>query len=90
MTVKPGAYAAYYNEVRSHLSLRKDAPKFRRVLSVGSLAKLPLLGGLHHQYFGFSFAQAQTFPKPDPRERRRERSSSGRSFEEPQRRSPRE
>jgi transposase InsO family protein len=44
------AYTAYYNEVRTHLSLSKDAPKFRRVQSVGSLAALPLLGGLHHQY----------------------------------------
>jgi transposase InsO family protein len=44
------AYAAYYNEVRTHLSLSKDAPKFRRVQSLGSLAVLPWLGGLHHQY----------------------------------------
>ena len=44
------AYAAYYNEVRTHLSLRKDAPEFRRVQSVGSIVALPLLGGLHHQY----------------------------------------
>jgi transposase InsO family protein len=44
------AYAAYYNEVRTHLSLSKDAPKFRRVQSLGSVAALPLLGGLHHQY----------------------------------------
>jgi transposase InsO family protein len=43
------AYTAYYNEVRTHLSLSKDAPKFRRVQSVGSLAALPLLGRLHHQ-----------------------------------------
>jgi len=44
------AYAAYYNEVRTHLSLRKDAPEFRRIQSVGSIAALPLLGGLHHRY----------------------------------------
>jgi len=55
------AYAAYYNEVRTHLSLREDAPKFRRLQSVGSLAALPLLGGLHQIFFGFSFAQAQRF-----------------------------
>ena len=41
------AYAAYYNEVRTHLSLSKDAPKFRRVQSLGSVAALPVLGGLH-------------------------------------------
>jgi transposase InsO family protein len=44
------AYAAYYNEVRTHLSLSKDAPKFRRIQSAGSITALPLLGSLHHQY----------------------------------------
>jgi transposase InsO family protein len=43
-------YASYYNEVRTHLSLNKDAPSFRRVRTVGSVAALPWLGGLHHQY----------------------------------------
>jgi hypothetical protein len=38
------------NEVRTHLALRKDAPKFRRVQSLGSVVARPLLGGLHHQY----------------------------------------
>jgi hypothetical protein len=51
------AYAAYY-EVKTHLSLRNDAPKFRRVQSIGSLAALRLPGGLHHQYFRIQFAQA--------------------------------
>jgi hypothetical protein len=44
------AYASYYNQVRTHLSLGRNAPKFRRVQSVGSVAALPLLGGLHHHY----------------------------------------
>ena len=44
------AYASYYNEVRTHLSLDKDAPDFRRAQSVGSIAALSILGGLHHQY----------------------------------------
>ena len=44
------AYASYYNEVRIHLSLEKDAPNFRRVQPVGNIAAIPLLGGLHHQY----------------------------------------
>ena len=44
------AYASYYNEVRTHLSLDKDAPAFRRAQSVGSVAAFPLLGGLHHHY----------------------------------------
>ncbi len=43
-------YASYYNEVRTHLSLEKDAPDFRRVQPVGNIAPIPLLGGLHHQY----------------------------------------
>jgi hypothetical protein len=43
-------YAAYYNEVRTHLSLGKDAPHFRRSERVGSVVAIPILGGLHHQY----------------------------------------
>jgi transposase InsO family protein len=43
-------YASYYNEIRTHLSLEKDAPKFRRSQKVGRVAALPILGGLHHQY----------------------------------------
>jgi transposase InsO family protein len=43
-------YAAYYNEVRTHLSLGKDAPNFRRSESVGNIVAFPILGGLHHQY----------------------------------------
>ena len=43
-------YASYYNEVRTHLSLKKDAPNFRRAQSVGNIKALPVLGGLHHQY----------------------------------------
>jgi transposase InsO family protein len=44
------AYAAYYNEVRTHLSLKKTAPVPRSVQRVGQITALPLLGGLHHQY----------------------------------------
>jgi len=43
-------YAAYYNQARTHLSLDKHAPDFRRVQPVGSVVALPVLGGLHHQY----------------------------------------
>jgi transposase InsO family protein len=43
-------YAAYYNEVRTHLSLGKDAPNFRRPETVGSIVAMPILGGLHHRY----------------------------------------
>jgi transposase InsO family protein len=44
------AYAAYYNEVRTHLSLDKDAPNSRRPHKVGGIVAMPILGGLHHQY----------------------------------------
>ena len=43
------AYASYYNEVRTHLSLEKDAPDFRGTQKIGSIAAIPILGGLHHQ-----------------------------------------
>ena len=43
------AYTAYYNCVRTHLSLDKDAP-FRRSSRVGNIATRPILGGLHHEY----------------------------------------
>ena len=44
------AYNAYYNEIRTHLSLDKDAPNSRRSQTVGAIAAMPILGGLHHQY----------------------------------------
>jgi hypothetical protein len=43
-------YAAYYNEIRTHLSLDKEAPNSRPSLKVGSIIAMPILGGLHHQY----------------------------------------
>jgi transposase InsO family protein len=43
-------YASYYNQVRTHLSLRKNAPDFRRPQRFGRIAAIPILGGLHHQY----------------------------------------
>ncbi len=43
-------YASYYNEVRTHLSLNKDAPKSRRSQRIGGIVAIPVLGGLHHQY----------------------------------------
>jgi hypothetical protein len=43
-------YASYYNQVRTHLSLDKNTPDFRRPLPVGAIAAIPILGGLHHQY----------------------------------------
>ena len=43
-------YQEYYNEVRTHLSLNKDAPVPRSVQAIGCIVAKPLLGGLHHQY----------------------------------------
>ncbi len=45
------SYQKYYNEVRTHLSLKKDAPIPRRVQTVGRwVLPVPILGGLHHEY----------------------------------------
>src|SRR5882762_444317 len=44
------AYAGYYNELRTHLSLGKDSPGHRPVQRLGQLAAQPILGGLHHYY----------------------------------------
>jgi transposase InsO family protein len=41
-------YVAHYNELRTHLSLEKNAPEPRTVQRVGQITALPLLGGLHH------------------------------------------
>ena len=43
-------YAGYYNGVRTHLALGKDAPFGRLVPVAGRIVPLPILGGLHHQY----------------------------------------
>jgi len=45
------SYQKYYNEARTHLSLHKDAPIPRAVHTVGRTLAVPVLGGLHHQYF---------------------------------------
>jgi transposase InsO family protein len=44
------SYLKYYNEVRTHLSLEKDAPISRAVERAGRILCRPVLGGLHHQY----------------------------------------
>jgi transposase InsO family protein len=43
-------YAGYYNEVRTHLSLDKEAPNCRRPQTAGSIVAMPILSGLHHRY----------------------------------------
>ena len=44
------SYMKYYNEIRTHLSLEKDAPVPRAIGTVGDILCRPVLGGLHHQY----------------------------------------
>ena len=44
------SYMKYHNEVRTHLSLEKDAPLSRAVQRAGHVLCCPILGGLHHQY----------------------------------------
>ena len=44
------SYAVYYNEIRTHLALDKDAPVSRPVQRTGVVTSLGILGGLHHHY----------------------------------------
>ena len=43
-------YARYYNDIRTHRSLDKDAPAVRPVQRAGSIKACPILGRLHHHY----------------------------------------
>ncbi len=44
------AFATYYNEVRTHRSLGKDAPSGRAAQRFGAILAIPILSGLHHHY----------------------------------------
>ena len=44
------AYAASYNQARTHLALQKDAPLHRAVQRSGAILTIRILAGLHHQY----------------------------------------
>jgi transposase InsO family protein len=44
------AYARYYNDIRTHRSLDKDAPVSRPVQRTGIISSHAILGGLHHHY----------------------------------------
>jgi transposase InsO family protein len=44
------SYGDYYNSVRTHRSLHKDAPLFRPIQQTGIIRSHPILGGLHHHY----------------------------------------
>src|SRR5262249_22527707 len=43
-------YARYYNDIRTHWSLDKDAPAFRPIQRTGIINSPAILGGLHHYY----------------------------------------
>ena len=43
-------YSSYYNQTRTHLGLRKDAPLRRGVQGSGTIITTPILFGLHHHY----------------------------------------
>jgi transposase InsO family protein len=44
------SYANYYNNMRTHRSLNKDAPISRPIQPTGIISSRPILGGLHHHY----------------------------------------
>ena len=44
------AYATYYNQARTHLALRKDAPISRSIERFGHITAEPFIAGLHHRY----------------------------------------
>ena len=44
------AYAGYYNDIRTHRSLDKDAPVSRAIQRAGIITSRPIFGGLHHHY----------------------------------------
>jgi transposase InsO family protein len=44
-------YMEYYNAVRTHISLGKDASNGRAIQRQGRIEGRSMLGGLHHQYF---------------------------------------
>jgi transposase InsO family protein len=44
------SYARYYNDIRTHRSLDKDALVSRPVQRTGIISSRPILGGLHHHY----------------------------------------
>jgi hypothetical protein len=44
------SYADYYNNIRTHRSLDKDAPVSRQIQRRGVISSRAILGGLHHHY----------------------------------------
>src|SRR5258708_36405037 len=63
------SYADYYNWIRTHRSLNKNAPVSRPVQRIGVICSRVILGGLHHRYacvlvFGTHNGQNET-KQPD-------------------------
>jgi transposase InsO family protein len=44
------SYVNYYDNMRTHRSLNKDAPVSRSIQRTGIISSRPILGGLHHHY----------------------------------------
>jgi transposase InsO family protein len=44
------SFAMYYNKIRTHQSLDKDAPIWRPVQRTGVITSNPVPGGRHHRY----------------------------------------
>jgi transposase InsO family protein len=44
------AYGRYYNAIRTHRSLNKDAPAYRPIQRIGNIESHAILCGLHHHY----------------------------------------
>src|SRR5258707_3914153 len=55
------SYAAYYNSVRTHRSLHKDAPISRPIHQAGIIRSHPIHGGLHHHYVRVSLRPGLSF-----------------------------
>lgn len=54
------AYASCYNAVRTHLSLAKNTPAFRRAQPVDNIAAMPVPGGYTINTSGFEFSVSPT------------------------------
>jgi len=53
-------YARYYNEIRTHRALNKDAPRSRAVQQVGIIKSHAILGGLHPDLVFATHSRGQT------------------------------
>ena len=52
-------YAAYYNQVRTHLALQKDAPLHRAVQRSGAIVAVPILANCTTNTPGYDFRRGQ-------------------------------